>query len=245
MNVAVKIINKQRAPKDFLDNFLPRELDILACLNHRNIVKTYEIFETSSGKVYMVMELGVQGTLLEFIEFRGALPPEFCKKLFRQMARAIKFIHDQDIVHRDIKCENLLLDKDFNLKIADFGFSRRLTDSDGAMELSKTFCGSEGYAAPEVLQGIPYDPKLYDVWSMGIVLFVMAPSNEMATATRSPRPNQILRQTYLCSVQQSELSGWKCFIHATGVTEDYLADTAAVRKMITIQQMLGISRDVR
>lgn len=173
MNVAVKIINKQKAPKDFLDNFLPRELDILACLNHRNIVKTYEIFETSSGKVYVVMELGVQGNLLEFIDFRGALPTEFCKKLFHQMSRAINFIHDQDIVHRDIKCENLLLDKDFNLKIADFGFSRRLTYSDGVMELSKTFCGSEGYAAPEVLQGIPYDPKLYDVWSMGVVLFVM------------------------------------------------------------------------
>ncbi|XP_042565380.1 testis-specific serine/threonine-protein kinase 1-like [Clupea harengus] len=173
-NVAVKIINKQKAPKDFLVNFLPRELDIMACLNHRNIVKTYEIFEASNGKVYIVMELGVQGNLLEFIEFRGALPPEFCKKLFRQICHAITFIHDKDIVHRDIKCENLLLDKDFNLKVADFGFSRRLTYSDaGAMELSKTFCGSEGYAAPEVLQGVPYDPKLYDVWSMGIVLYVM------------------------------------------------------------------------
>lgn len=174
MNVAVKIINKHKAPKDFLDNFLPRELDILPCLNHKNIVKTYEIFETSAGKVYMVMELGVQGNLLEFIDFRGALPADFARKLFRQMADAIKFIHDQDIVHRDIKCENVLLDKDFNLKMADFGFSRRLSYNDaGMMELSKTFCGSEGYAAPEVLQGIPYDGKLYDAWSMGVVLFVM------------------------------------------------------------------------
>ncbi|KAK6483539.1 testis-specific serine/threonine-protein kinase 2-like [Huso huso] len=173
-NVAVKIINRRKAPVDFLERFLPRELEILAVLNNRYIVKTYEIFETSDGKVYMIMELGVQGDLLEFIKFRGALPEEVCRKMFRQLSLAVKYIHDLEIVHRDLKCENLLLDKDFNLKVSDFGFSRRCNyDDDGQLALSKTFCGSAAYAAPEVLQGIPYNAKVYDIWSMGVVLYIM------------------------------------------------------------------------
>ncbi|XP_046900311.1 testis-specific serine/threonine-protein kinase 1-like [Hypomesus transpacificus] len=173
-NVAIKIINKKKAPSDFLAKFLPRELEILASLDHCNIVKTFEIFDTCHGKVYMIMELGVQGDLLELIKFRGSLPEDFCKKLFRQLSQAIKFLHDLDVVHRDLKCENLLLDKNFNLKVSDFGFSRRLGyDVDGRMVLSETFCGSAAYAAPEVLEGTPYNPKVCDVWSMGVVLFVM------------------------------------------------------------------------
>ncbi|XP_012691767.1 testis-specific serine/threonine-protein kinase 1 [Clupea harengus] len=173
-NVAVKIINRKKAAADFLEKFLPRELEIQASLSHSNIVKIFKIFETSNGKVFIIMELGVQGDLLEFVKSRGALPEDFSKKLFRQLSMAIKFLHDQDIVHRDLKCENLLLDKDFNLKVSDFGFTRRITyDDTGKMELSKTFCGSAAYAAPEVLQGIPYNSKMYDVWSMGVILFVM------------------------------------------------------------------------
>ncbi|XP_063067508.1 testis-specific serine/threonine-protein kinase 1-like [Engraulis encrasicolus] len=174
INVAVKIINRRKAPKDFLERFLPREIEILACISHPNIVKTYEIFETSDGKVYMIMELGVQGNLLEFIKCRGQLPEDFSAKVFRQLAMAVDFIHGKSIVHRDLKCENLLLDKDFNLKVADMGFCRRVNyDDNGNMVLSKTFCGSTAYAAPEVLQGLPYNPKTYDIWSMGVVLFIM------------------------------------------------------------------------
>ncbi|XP_021041237.1 testis-specific serine/threonine-protein kinase 1 [Mus caroli] len=113
-NVAVKIIDRKKAPSDFLEKFLPREIEILAMLNHRSIVKTYEIFETSDGKVYIVMELGVQGDLLEFIKTRGALQEDDARKKFHQLSSAIKYCHDLDVVHRDLKCENLLLDKDFN-----------------------------------------------------------------------------------------------------------------------------------
>uniref|UniRef100_A0A8C8SXP4 non-specific serine/threonine protein kinase n=1 Tax=Pelusios castaneus TaxID=367368 RepID=A0A8C8SXP4_9SAUR len=173
-NVAVKIINKKKAPRDFLDRFLPREIEILARVNHCSIVKTYEIFETSDGKVYIVMELGVQGDLLEFIKSRGAISEDVARKMFRQLSSAIKYCHDLDVVHRDLKCENLLLDKDFNIKLSDFGFSRRLAhDENGKLVLSKTFCGSAAYAAPEVLQGIPYEPKIYDIWSLGVILFIM------------------------------------------------------------------------
>ncbi|KAM4707107.1 testis-specific serine/threonine-protein kinase 1-like [Discoglossus pictus] len=173
-NVAVKIIDRKKAPTDFLEKFLPREMDILALMNHHSVIKTYEIFETSDGKIYIIMELGVQGDLLEFIKSRGALPEEVAHKLFMQLVRAVKYCHDMDIVHRDLKCENLLLDKDYNIKLSDFGFARRLTrDENDKIMLSKTFCGSAAYAAPEVLQGIPYQPKIYDVWSLGVILFIM------------------------------------------------------------------------
>ncbi|XP_045438410.1 testis-specific serine/threonine-protein kinase 1 [Pipistrellus kuhlii] len=173
-NVAVKIIDRKKAPTDFLEKFLPREIEILIMLNHRSIVKTYEIFETSEGKVYIIMELGVQGDLLDFIKTRGALQEEDARKKFHQLSSAIKYCHDLDIVHRDLKCENLLLDKDFNIKLSDFGFAKRcLRDEGGRLALSKTFCGSAAYAAPEVLQGIPYQPKVYDIWSLGVILYIM------------------------------------------------------------------------
>ncbi|XP_057347922.1 testis-specific serine/threonine-protein kinase 1-like [Manis pentadactyla] len=173
-NVAVKIIDRKKAPTDFLEKFLPREIEILAMLNHRYIIKTYEIFETSDGKVYIVMELGVQGDLLEFIRTWGALHEDDARKKFRQLSSAIKYCHDLDVVHRDLKCENLLLDKDFNIKLSDFGFSKRcLRDDSGRLTLSKTFCGSAAYAAPEVLQGVPYQPKVYDIWSLGVILYIM------------------------------------------------------------------------
>ncbi|CAK6440268.1 unnamed protein product [Pipistrellus nathusii] len=173
-NVAVKIIDRKKTPSDFVERFLPREMDILATVNHRSIIKTYEIFETSDGRIYIVMELGVQGDLLEFIKCRGALHEDVARKMFRQLSSAVKYCHDLDVVHRDLKCENLLLDKDFNIKLSDFGFSKRcLRDCSGRIILSKTFCGSAAYAAPEVLQGIPYQPKVYDIWSLGVILYIM------------------------------------------------------------------------
>lgn len=115
------------------------------------------------------MELVIQGNLFEFNKDRRELSEELSKKL----SLAIKFIHDQNIVHRDLKCENLLLDNDFNLKVTDFGFSKRLEYRAGQMVLSDTFCGSSVYAPPELLQRISYNPKGNDVWSTGVVLFIM------------------------------------------------------------------------
>uniref|UniRef100_A0A2K5IM88 non-specific serine/threonine protein kinase n=1 Tax=Colobus angolensis palliatus TaxID=336983 RepID=A0A2K5IM88_COLAP len=169
-NVAIKIIDRKKAPADFLEKFLPREIEILAMLNHCSIIKTYEIFETSHGKVYIIMELAVQGDLLELIKTWGALHEDEARKKFHQLSLAIKYCHDLDVVHRDLKCDNLLLDKDFNIKLSDFSFSKRcLRDDSGRM----TFCGSPAYAAPEVLQGIPYQPKVYDIWSLGVILCIM------------------------------------------------------------------------
>ncbi|XP_009565055.1 testis-specific serine/threonine-protein kinase 2 [Cuculus canorus] len=172
--VAIKIIDKNKAPQDFLKKFLPRELEALTSLQHPSIIKTYEIFETSSGKVYIVMELGEKGDLLDYIRTLGAMEEDVARVKFQQLASAVKHCHDLDFAHRDLKCENIILDKDLNMKLSDFGFSKRLSrDENGRTILSNTFCGSAAYAAPEVLQGVPCDPRISDIWSLGVILYIM------------------------------------------------------------------------
>ncbi|XP_068767239.1 testis-specific serine/threonine-protein kinase 2-like [Struthio camelus] len=173
-NVAIKIIDKTKTPQDFLEKFLPREIAALKRMNHPSIVKTYEIFETFAGKVYIIMELGEKGDLLDYIKITGAMKEDVAQRKFQQLASAIRYCHDMDLAHRDLKCENILLDKDLNIKLSDFGFSKPLTrDENGKIILSKTFCGSAAYAAPEVLQGIPCNPKICDIWSLGVILYIM------------------------------------------------------------------------
>lgn len=172
--VAVKIIDRKKAPVDFAEKFLPREMEILPILNHNSIIKLHETFESKEGKVYIILELAVNGDLLDFIKTKGSLAEESAHKMFYQLVTAVKYCHDMNIVHRDLKCENVLLDQDLNIKLSDFGFGRRMIPSSlGHSNLSKTFCGSSAYAAPEILQGIPYRPKLCDIWSLGVILYIM------------------------------------------------------------------------
>ncbi|XP_032863960.2 LOW QUALITY PROTEIN: testis-specific serine/threonine-protein kinase 2 [Tyto alba] len=173
-NVAVKIIDKRKTPRDFLERFLPREIQALRRLHHPSIIKTHEIFETSAGKVYIVMELGEKGDLLDYIKITGAMKEDIAHIKFQQLASAIKYCHDSDFAHRDLKCENILLDEDLNIKLSDFGFSKSLSrDKNGRTILSQTFCGSAAYTAPEVLEGIPYDPRISDIWSLGVILYTI------------------------------------------------------------------------
>ncbi|KAF3833288.1 hypothetical protein F7725_026953 [Dissostichus mawsoni] len=105
--------------------------------------------------------------------FKSNLGRACSAKLFTQLCEAVQYLHNSDVVHRDLKCENLLLDKQHNLKVCDFGFSKRLTHAHGHVVLSETFCGTSTYAAPEISRNVPYDPKVSDVWSMGVVLYMM------------------------------------------------------------------------
>lgn len=169
---ACKIICKKKAPKDFVNKFLPRELDVLRRINHENIVNCSEIFEYPT-KVFIVMEMAVNGDLLDYVKKNGNRPDAEAKRLFGDFARGMEYLHGVDICHRDLKCENLLLFKDNKVKIADFGFGRACVDADGRRILSETYCGSAAYAAPEILKGTKYNPKVYDMWSVGVVLFII------------------------------------------------------------------------
>uniref|UniRef100_H3B9R4 non-specific serine/threonine protein kinase n=2 Tax=Latimeria chalumnae TaxID=7897 RepID=H3B9R4_LATCH len=169
--VAVKIIDKEAGPPDFIQKFLPRELQIAQTLDHENIIKVYESIESEDGKIYLIMELAKGGDIFELIVKTGPLPEEQAQALFQQLVKAIRYCHDRGVAHRDLKCENTLLGDELTLKLADFGFAKIF--SPGSTELTKTFCGSMAYAAPEVLQGVPHDSRGSDIWSMGVVLYVM------------------------------------------------------------------------
>ena len=82
----------------------------------------------------------------------------------------MRYLHDRRLCHRDLKCENVLIRRDRSVMLTDFGFARTLEKDN---ELSKTFCGSAAYAAPEILQGISYFPPLHDIWAMGVILYIM------------------------------------------------------------------------
>ncbi|CAB0008643.1 unnamed protein product [Nesidiocoris tenuis] len=96
------------------------------------------------------------------------------RSISRQLVDAVGYLHTREIAHRDLKCENIMLSDKDTIKIADFGFARWCCDLVTRKRvLSDTFCGSAAYAAPEILQGIKYNPKMYDVWSLGCILFIM------------------------------------------------------------------------
>ena len=164
---AVKIIDRNKAPRDFQTRFLPRELAVWPRMEHTNITRMHEMFEDNC-RVYMVLEFAENGDVLRFIQRSGAIKGHLARIWIRQVCDAVRYLHDQDITHRDLKLENLLLDNMFNVKLCDFGFVK----SHSMKELSKTYCGSKSYASPEILRGEPYDPKKADVWAIGVILYI-------------------------------------------------------------------------
>ncbi|TRY81748.1 hypothetical protein DNTS_031661 [Danionella cerebrum] len=168
-NVAIKIVDRIKAPQDFVKKFLPRELAVLKRVNHENIIQMHEFIEVAGKQLCIVMEAASKD-LLQKIEEVKRIQMDQCKSMFSQMTSAVNYLHQMNIVHRDLKCENILLTSDEQVKITDFGFARFVEDPS---ELSRTFCGSRAYAPPEVIMGTPYEPKKFDVWSIGVVLYVM------------------------------------------------------------------------
>lgn len=170
--LACKIVDKSRAPSDFLNKFLPRELEIIVKLEHPYVIQIHSILQRGL-KIFIFMRYAENGDLLEYIKKNGSILEHGAKSWFYQMVKGIKYLHSQNIAHRDLKCENILISKKMNIKIADFGFARSCCDAQGSQILSMTFCGSAAYAAPEIVSGHPYDPKMADVWSLGVILFIM------------------------------------------------------------------------
>ncbi|XP_072534876.1 testis-specific serine/threonine-protein kinase 6-like [Salminus brasiliensis] len=166
--VAIKIMDRKQMTPHVVSKFLPRELAIIKRVRHPHIIQVHEMFEMANGQVFVVMEAASMN-LVEKVE-QHLIPIDQAKQWFAQIVDAMVYLHEQDIVHRDLKCENVLLTADNQVKITDFGFSRI---SKGFPELSDTFCGSPFYAAPEVIMSKAYDPKKSDVWSLGVILYVM------------------------------------------------------------------------
>ena len=167
-NVALKIINRTTAPESFIDKFWPREEKVLTSVQHENIIRLHEIFSEGS-KIFVCLELAPRGDLLEYLQLKGCLTEHEAHELFLQMVSAIEYLHNKNIVHRDLKCENILLTGKAKIKLTDFGFAAPFK----ASTVSDTYCGSAAYASPEVLQGIPYKPPIPDIWSLGVILYIL------------------------------------------------------------------------
>uniref|UniRef100_A0A8C6LPL4 non-specific serine/threonine protein kinase n=1 Tax=Nothobranchius furzeri TaxID=105023 RepID=A0A8C6LPL4_NOTFU len=145
-----------------------REVRIMKGLNHPNIVKLFEVIETDKT-LYLVMEYASGGEVFDYLVSHGRMKEVEARAKFRQIVSAVHYCHTKNIVHRDLKAENLLLDADANIKIADFGFSNEFTLGNKL----DTFCGSPPYAAPELFQGKKYDGPEVDVWSLGVILYTL------------------------------------------------------------------------
>lgn len=121
---------------------------------------------------FIITELADRGELFDFILYSGRYEEPLGRKHGYQFLEALKFMHTQGICHRDIKPENILLDKEFNLKIADFGFAAPASGKDGSGKLN-TYVGTLDYMAPEIHLSMPYDGKKNDIFAAGIILFMM------------------------------------------------------------------------
>ena len=146
--VAIKVVDREKTPSEVRRKFLPREVNIAVTLKHENIVRCYEALK-ARNKIYMVLELVDNGDLLKYVMKESYIMEDKAKGLMKAVLSAVKYLHDMKIVHRDLKLENILLDRDFNPKLSDFGFARRVDTE----KLSSTFCGSAAYAPLEILSG--------------------------------------------------------------------------------------------
>ncbi|KAK6755401.1 hypothetical protein RB195_014022 [Necator americanus] len=165
--VAIKIIDKTALNPSSLQKLF-REVKIMKQLDHPNIVKLYQVMENEQT-LYLVLEYASGGEVFDYLVAHGRMKEKEARVKFRQIVSAVQYLHSKNIIHRDLKAENLLLDADMNIKIADFGFSNQFTLGNKL----DTFCGSPPYAAPELFQGKKYDGPEVDVWSLGVILYTL------------------------------------------------------------------------
>ena len=167
--VAIKILDKMilnQTPEDY--ELVRKEISILKLVKHKFIVQLYEILQTAQH-IFIIMEYCEGKEIMDYILTKNRLSELESLKYFQQLINCLFYLHSQNIAHRDVKIDNMLLDKNKDLKLIDFGLSTKYTDD----SLLDQPCGTVVYAAPEVLEGKEYHGMLADVWSSGIVLYGM------------------------------------------------------------------------
>nr|KAF6397474.1 NUAK family kinase 2 [Rousettus aegyptiacus] len=166
--VAIKSIRKDKIKDEQDLMHIRREIEIMSSLNHPHIIAIHEVFENSS-KIVIVMEYASRGDLYDYISERQRLSERDARHFFRQIVSAVHYCHQNGVVHRDLKLENILLDASGNIKIADFGLSNLYHQG----KFLQTFCGSPLYASPEIVNGKPYTGPEVDSWSLGVLLYIL------------------------------------------------------------------------
>ncbi|KAE9594490.1 putative protein kinase CAMK-CAMKL-CHK1 family [Lupinus albus] len=169
-SVAIKMIDKDKVMRTGQADQIKREISVMSRAKHPNIIELFEVMATRT-KIYFVMEYAKGGELFNKVA-KGKLNEDVAHKYFKQLVNAVDFCHSRGVYHRDIKPENILLDEIGNLKVSDFGLSA-LTQSNRQDGLLHTSCGTPAYVAPEIIKRKGYDGAKADIWSCGIVLFVL------------------------------------------------------------------------
>ena len=167
-NLAMKIFRRRKGTrKSLVDEHIWREISVLKGIVHDNIIRMYDVI-IYGDRVFLTMEWTTHGDMRKYVNRQGPLGSQQARDFFGQTLSGLAELHRHNIVHLDLKLENLLLDYKLRVKISDFGCAR--------VQIEKAFtkpCGSYAYGAPELISGQPYDGKKTDVWSMGVILFAM------------------------------------------------------------------------
>jgi serine/threonine protein kinase len=193
---ACKCIARDMLADDELKTKFESEIRILQGLQHPGIVRLSDLLR-DEHYVYVIMELCADGELFQFLVEKGQTPELFAQIMMRRVLEAVEFIHARGIAHRDMKPENILIDEAGAPKLSDFGFARVL----GPDALVSTPCGSPCYASPECLSGEPYDAIKSDIWSLGVMVFVMMTGSFPWTSNNQTQLYaQIKRGDYLVPV---------------------------------------------
>lgn len=208
-HAAIKIVNKSHldpqelSPNDIDSAGLPygiqREIIIMKLLNNRNVLKLYDVYE-SKNHLYLITEYVSNGELFDYLVNVGPLPEPQAVAVFHELINGVFFLHNWGIIHRDLKLENILIDDEMHLKIADFGMATlellKYSQNTNTSPLSKisadaatgtnttntnkipaflleTSCGSPHYAAPEVICAEPYNGLKSDIWSCGVIFYAL------------------------------------------------------------------------
>ncbi|KAL6991547.1 CBL-interacting serine/threonine-protein kinase 23 [Sarracenia purpurea var. burkii] len=170
-NVAIKILDKEKVLKHKMIGQIKREISTMKLIRHPNVIRMYEVM-ASKTKIYIVLEFVTGGELFDKIATKGRLKEDEARKYFQQLINAVDYCHSRGVFHRDLKPENLLLDANGILKVSDFGLSAlpQQVRDDGLLH---TTCGTPNYVAPEVINNKGYDGAKADLWSCGVILFVL------------------------------------------------------------------------
>ncbi|KAE9601084.1 putative protein kinase CAMK-CAMKL-CHK1 family [Lupinus albus] len=170
-SVAIKVLDKQKLLRHKMIGQIKREISTMKLIRHPNVIRMYEVM-ASKTKIYIVMELVTGGELFDKIARNGRLKEDEARKYFQQLICAVDYCHSRGVFHRDLKPENLLLDDGGVLKVSDFGLSAlpQQLREDGLLH---TTCGTPNYVAPEVIQDKGYDGAKADLWSCGVILYVL------------------------------------------------------------------------